>query len=117
MTATQSTGNLLDNFMYDYAPDTGRHHSYRPDLTSLVLEWLGTVPPDQWAFFAGFRVGPRGQFVAKFMKQPARGGPARLVTFMVDHNHSSMRTDTDVWYDKCPIKFNPANLELAVNTI
>lgn len=85
-----------------------RHRCYRPDLLSVITRWLKYVPESEWQHFVGFRVGERGEFIAKFMKAPTHGGALRLVTCTIDHNYSEMRTDTGVWYDSQPTSENLA---------
>jgi hypothetical protein len=93
-----------------------RHRSYRPDLLPVVMRWLSYVPESEWQHFVGFRVGDRGQFIAKFMKAPTQGGALRLITFTVDHNFSEMRTNTGRWWDAVPVAPTTANLQLAADT-
>ncbi|MES2384497.1 MAG: hypothetical protein V4593_08105 [Pseudomonadota bacterium] len=104
--------------MYDYTlTDDNAPPSYRPDLKTVIEHWIASVPESDWAYFVGFRVGCRGQFVAKFMKAPTRGGPLRLVTFTVDHNHSSMATSDHLWHEPATVKYTSANLTMAVDTV
>jgi hypothetical protein len=106
-------------FTYDLnATDAGlpRHRCYRPDLQQLIARWLSYVPESEWQYFVGFRVGQRGEFIAKFMKAPTHGGALRLVTCTVDHNYSEMRTDTGVWYDSQPVRLTSENLAMAVDS-
>lgn len=103
--------------MYEYASDSTNIRTYRPDLLPVITRWLSYVPESEWQHFVAFRVGQRGEFIAKFMKQPTQGGPLRLVTFIVDHDRSEMRTDTGVWFDKEPVCLTAANLTLAVDTL
>lgn len=101
-------------------PDVGcapRARMYRPDLVPVIGRWLRLVPANEWQHFVQFAVGQQGEFIAKFMKSPTRGGPLRLVTITVDHNYSEMRTDTGVWYEYRPVRLTSANLTLAVDTI
>lgn len=105
--------------LYEYERDATNDHArcYRPDLLPVITRWLSYVPESEWQHFVAFRVGEHGEFVAKFMKQPTRGGPLRLVTFIVDHDRSEMRTDTGVWFDCEPVRLTAANLTLAVDTL
>jgi hypothetical protein len=102
--------------MYSYESDSDRPRTYRPDLLPIITKWLALVPESEWQYFVGFRVGTCGEFIAKFMKQPTRGGPLRLVTCVVDHDRSEMRTDTGVWIEDAPVRLTAANLTLAVDT-
>lgn len=102
--------------MFSYAADTTNHTCYRPDLKNVIEKWIASVPESDWAYFVGFRVGTRGEFVAKFMKAPTRGGALRLVTFTVDHNYAEMVNDSGhLWYDKVPVSYTSANLTMAVD--
>lgn len=102
--------------MYNYENDTGRGRTYRPDLLPLITAWLAAVPESDWQYFVGFRVGTYGEFIAKFMKSPTRGGPLRLVTFVLDHDCGDMHTDTHVWFDRQPQMYSSRDLTLAVDT-
>lgn len=102
--------------MYEYHRDSDNYRCYRPDLLPVITRWLQYVPENEWRHFVGFRVGERGEFIAKFMKSPTRGGPLRLVTCTIDHDYSEMRTDTGVWYDSEPVRLTSANLQLAADT-
>jgi hypothetical protein len=102
--------------MYNYETKSTRHRTYRPDVLPLITEWLATVPADAWEYFVAFRVGDHGEFVAKFMKQPTRGGPLRLVTYTLDHNKSAITTDCGVWVASKPVSFVLGEFEHAINT-
>lgn len=102
--------------MYAYAKDSENYRTYRPDLLPVITRWLSYVPESEWQHFVGFRVGQHGEFIAKFMKSPTRGGPLRLVTCTIDHNYSELRTDTGVWVDYKPACLTTAKLTLAVDT-
>jgi hypothetical protein len=118
--------------MYSYDPDATdyttnergervpfgpRHRDYRPDLLPLITLWLASVPESEWQYFVGFRVGDRGEFIAKFMKAPTGCDYLRVVTFVVDHDYNEMHTDTGLLWDNGPARFNAADLTLAVDTL
>ncbi len=104
-------------FSYDLTNDTNAPPSYRPDLKDVIEQWIASVPESEWAYFVGFRVGCRGQFIAKFMKAPTRGGALRLVTFTIDHNRSEMCTDSHMWHeDSTQLQYYAADLTTAVDT-
>jgi hypothetical protein len=103
--------------MYNYDERSDRPRTYRPDLLPVITKWLTLVPDTAWQYFVGFRVGQRGEFVAKFMKEPTRGGAMRLVTFTLDHHMSSMTTDTCRWSHPAPVRLTLENLNRAVDTI
>lgn len=102
--------------MYTYESNSDRARTYRPDVLPLITKWLKTVPPAAWEFFVAFRVGDRGEFVAKFMKQPTRGGELRVITCTLDHNKATMETDCGVWTAREPVAFTLGELDRAVNT-
>lgn len=111
--ASVDTYHGLDGSLLEIA----RGRTYRPDLIPVITRWLQFVPASEWQHFVQFAVGDRGEFIAKFMKSPTRGGPLRLITFTVDHNYSEMRTDTGLWWDEVPVALTSANLTLAADTI
>lgn len=94
-----------------------RGRMYRPDLLPVIEHWLQAVPANEWQHFVQFSVGDSGEFVAKFMKAPTRGGPLRLITFTVDHNYSEMRTDVGLWWDEVPVQPTAANFQLAADYV
>lgn len=104
--------------MFTYEADTDNARSYRPDLHTLIQRWLSGVPREAWQYFVAFRVGDKGEFVAKFMKA-ADGddsGHLRPIYVVIDHGKTLIYTDTHWFSEPCTTLLSMRALSRAANT-
>lgn len=103
--------------LFQYAVETPQNtRCYRADLTGLVTAWLMSVSDDVLECCEEFRVGNRGELVAKFLV-PDSTDTYRAVIVTVDRHRTTFVCGRQCWTDQYAMCVRRRTLDQIVNAI